>query len=270
MNALISALTRGGDATLDVAALELATIEFPSLVIEPYLQRLDEMGAELAEETEHMNGQQFVARANTYLFDDVRFRGNETDYYDPKNSCLNWVLDQRTGIPITLSLVYIEVARRAGRRVSGIGLPGHFIVKYDDGRYATYLDPFNGGKLLREEDCRELARSVVGDEALADPHLLRPVGTQYVLIRMLNNLRGAYFKREDYARAARVLDLLIRSSPLTADYYKGRAIANGHIRQFRAASADFEEYLRLSPNAEDREEIVKQLVAIHRWLATLN
>jgi len=270
VHALISALTRSGATRLDVAALELATIEFPSLVPDSYIHRMDEMGSELAQETEGMNGQQFVARANTFLFDDIRFRGNEGNYYDPKNSCLNWVLDQRTGIPITLSLVYMEVARRAGRHVSGIGLPGHFVVQYDDGHYATYLDPFNCGKLLNEDDCRELARSIVGDEALSDPHLLRPVGPQYILIRMLNNLRAAYFKREDYARAAKVLDLLISSSPSTADYYKGRAIANGYIRQFRAASADFEEYLRLSPDAEDREEIVKQLVAIHRWLATLN
>jgi len=270
VQALISALTGGGEARLDVAALELAAIEFPSLIAGPYLDRLDDMSLELGDETAGMNGPEFLSRANTYLFDDVGFRGNEGNYYDPRNSCLNWVLDQRTGIPITLSLLYIEIARRIGRPVAGIGLPGHFIVRYNDGKYATYLDPFNGVKLLDEEECRELARSIVGVEALSDPHLLRPVGPQYILIRMLNNLRAAYFRREDFARAATVLDILVQSSPGTADYYKGRGIANVHIRQFRAASADFEEYLRLSPDAEDREEIVKQLVAIHRWLSALN
>jgi regulator of sirC expression with transglutaminase-like and TPR domain len=270
VQALISALTGSGHAGLDAAALDLATIEFPSLAPAPYLDRLDEMGLELGDETAGMNGPEFVSRANTYLFEDIGFRGNEGNYYDPRNSCLNWVLDQRAGIPITLSLVYMEIARRVGRPVFGIGLPGHFVIKYDDGKFTTFLDPFNGGKLLNEGECRALAQSIVGAEALSDPHLLRPVGAHYILIRMLNNLRAAYFRREDFARAATVLDILVKSSPGTADYYKGRAIANVHIRQFRAASADFEEYLRLSPDAEDREEIVKQLVAIHRWLSALN
>lgn len=270
MQALISALTGGGESRLDVAALALATIEFPSLVPGPYLDRLDEMGLELEEETAGMSGPEFLSRTNTFLFDDIGFRGNEANYYDPRNSCLNWVLDRRTGIPITLSLVYMEVARRVGRPIFGIGLPGHFIVKYDDGSFSTFLDPFNGGKLLDEGECRELARSIAGSEALSDPHLLQPAGTQSILIRMLNNLRAAYFRREDFGRAVTVLDLLIQTSPGTADFYKGRAIANVHIRQLRAAAADFEAYLRLDPETADREEIVKQLVAIHRWLGALN
>jgi regulator of sirC expression with transglutaminase-like and TPR domain len=251
VQALISALTGASDARLDAAALDLATIEFPSLTAAPYLDRLDEMGLELGDETAGMNGPEFLSRANTYLFEDIGF-------------------DQRAGIPITLSLVYLEIARRVGRPIFGIGLPGHFVIKYDDGKYATFLDPFNGGKLLNEEECRALAKSIVGADALSDPHLLRPVGPPYILIRMLNNLRAAYFRREDFGRAATVLNILVQSSPDTAEYYKGRAIANVHIRQLRAASADFEEYLRLSPDAEDREEIVKQLVSIHRWLSALN
>ena len=86
--------------------------------------------------------------ANEYLFGDLGFRGNEIDYNDPRNSCLNYVLDRRTGIPIALSVVYIEVARRLGQPVSGVGLPGHFIVEYNDGEFATYIDPFHSGKLL--------------------------------------------------------------------------------------------------------------------------
>ena len=270
MQTLISALTGGGEPRLDAAALDLATIEFPSLVPKPYLDRLDEMGAELADETAGLSGQEFVARANTYLFDDIGFRGNEDNYYDPRNSCLNWVLDQRSGIPITLSLIYIEVSRRAGRPVSGIGLPGHFIVKYDDGRFASYLDPYHSGKRLEESECRELAGSIAGAGVVSDPHLLDPVSTRYILIRMLNNLRAAYFRREDFPRAVAALDLLIQSAPATADYYKGRAVANVHLRQFRAASADFERYLHLAPEADDREEVVKQLISIHQWLGSIN
>lgn len=255
---------------MDAAALDLATIEFPSMVAAPYLARLDEMGAELADETEGLSGPEFVARANIYLFQDLGFRGNEGNYYDPKNSCLNWVLDQRTGIPITLSVLYLELARRAGRPVFGIGLPGHFVVQYDDGEYSSYIDPFNGGQLLNESECRELVKDLAAAKEVAERKILEPVGARYILIRMLNNLRAAYFRRESFERAAAVLDLLVQSSPSTPDYYKGRAIANVHIRKFRSASADFEEYLRLSPEAEDREDIVKQMAAIHRWLGTLN
>lgn len=270
MQTLISALAGGSEAPLDAAALDIASIEFPSLDPAPYLARLDEMGRELAPETAGMSGPEFLARTNTYLFDDIGFRGNERNYYDPRNSCLNWVLDRRTGIPITLSLLYIEIARRLSRPIAGIGLPGHFVVRYDDGKFSTYLDPFNGGKLLNEDDCRELVAGIAGAESLAEPDLFRPVDARYILVRMLNNLRAAYFRREEFGRAATVLNLLVQSAPGNADYYKGRGIANVHIRQFGAAKADFEKYLLLNPDAADRDEIVKQMAAIHRWLGALN
>src|SRR5260370_16921174 len=122
------------------------------------------MGLELADAASGLMGAEFVASVNTFLFEEIGFRGNAQNYYDPRNSCLNWVLDQRTGIPITLSLVYLEIARRIGRPIAGIGLPGHFIVKYDDGKYATYLDPFDGAKLLDEVKFRHLAQNTFDPE----------------------------------------------------------------------------------------------------------
>lgn len=270
MQTLLSALAGAPEATLDRAALDLASIEFPSLVAGPYLERLDAIALELGDETNGLGGAEFIAAANTLLFDDIGFRGNEADYYDPRNSCLNWVMDQRTGIPITLSLLYMEVARRLGRQVYGIGLPGHFIVRYDDGNFATYLDPFNGGKLMSEADCRELVTGIAGAEALSDPNLLRPVDSRHVLVRMLNNLRGAYLRREDFTRVIAVLDVMIEASPQVPDYYRDRGVANVQRRKFRIARADFERYLELNPQAADRREIVAQLEAIHRWLGSLN
>jgi regulator of sirC expression with transglutaminase-like and TPR domain len=269
MEALKRALAGAADR-LDVPALDLASIEFPDLDARQYLDRLDHMAAEIGDATQGASGAEFIARANEYLFEDIGFRGNETDYYDPKNSCFNWVLDQRTGIPITLSLVYIEVARRLQRPVAGIGLPGHFVVRYDDGSWSTYLDPFNGGKLLTHDDCLELVREIAGAGVASEPDILRPVGPQYILTRMLNNLRAAYFRREQFDRAQSVLDILIESSPRTAEYYKARAIARFHGRQFRAARIDFEHYLTFDPQASDREEVIKQMAAIHRYLGALN
>ena len=139
-------------------------------------------------------GREFVRVANDYLFGDLGFRGNEIDYNDPRNSCLNYVLDRRTGIPIALSVVYIEVARRLGRPVAGVGLPGHFIVQYDDGEFATYIDPFHSGQLLSQEDCRQLARDRTGSDA--DATALAPVGTRYILVRMLEQSALGLFSRQ--------------------------------------------------------------------------
>jgi len=148
--ALLGAMLKGDVAgELDAAALEMAAIERPDLDPAPYLDTLDQLASEIATRLGRgHDGPKFVRVANQYLFEELSFRGNESEYYDPRNSCLDAVLDRRTGIPITLSVIFIEVARRLGQPVTGIGLPGHFIVQYDDGKYSTFADPFHGGKLL--------------------------------------------------------------------------------------------------------------------------
>jgi len=255
--------------TLDVAALEMASIETPRLDPAPSLKTLDKLAAELRSRLpQHADGALFVRTANTYLFDELNFSGNESAYHDPRNSCLDQVLERRTGIPITLSVVYIEIARRLARSVAGVGLPGHFVVRYDDGNYATYIDPFHHGALLSEEDCRFMAREITGEEPGASA--LAPVGTRYILVRMLNNLRSAYFRSKQYAKVVAVMDLLLEAFPANAEYYKARGVARLNLRKFAAAKSDLEAYLSFEPNAEDRKEITGQLEAIHRWLGRLN
>src|ERR1700733_11055452 len=149
MEALRAAIQDQPEGRLDVAALEIASIETPDLDPEPFLGALDRIASEIsARLPASCDGREFVRVANGYLFGDLGFHGNEIDYNDPRNSCLNYVLDRRTGIPIALSVVDIEVARRLGKPVSGVGLPGHFIVEYNDGEFATFIDPFHSGKLL--------------------------------------------------------------------------------------------------------------------------
>jgi regulator of sirC expression with transglutaminase-like and TPR domain len=271
MDALRAAL--GGDASvmLDAAALAMAAIECPGLDAAPYLAGLDQMASALAARLgPSANGPKFVDIANDYLFRELGFRGNESNYDDPRNSCLNDVLDRKLGIPITLSVVYIELARRLGKPVAGIGLPGHFIVRYDDGNFSAYLDPFHQGKLLSEQDCRELAREITGVDLSEEPSGLAPVGVRYILVRMLNNLRTAYFRSQQFTKAAAVLDLLVEQFPSNAEYYKARGVARLKLREFGAARKDLTRYLKQSPNAEDRAQVVQQLEAIHRWLGRLN
>jgi regulator of sirC expression with transglutaminase-like and TPR domain len=225
VDGLLEVLRGREDAiTLDRAALELATIEYPGLRPEPYLELLDSYAAELHRRVSgDADGLAFVIAANEYLFFELGFVGNTASYYDAANSCLNYVLTARVGIPITLSLVYMEVARRLGRPVEGIGMPGHFLVRYDDGKYATYLDAFHGGRPLREEECFELARQVAGADVPQDPRLLEPVTKRQILVRMLANLRGVYLMREAYGKAVAVLNLLTAAHPGEATEYEREA-----------------------------------------------
>jgi regulator of sirC expression with transglutaminase-like and TPR domain len=269
MEALRAALFEAREARLDVAALELASIETPDIDPEPYLATLDRMASAIAAGMPPgASGREFVAAANRYFFEELAFHGNEMDYNDPRNNCLNYVLDRRTGIPIALSVVYIEVARRLGQPVSGIGLPGHFIVEYNDGEFAAYIDPFHSGRLLSADDCRQLARERTGSDA--DATALAPVGARYILVRMLNNMRSAYFRSKQFEKMVAVTDLLLEGFPENAGYYKARGFARLRMRQFRGAQSDLEMYLKYAPDAEDRPQIAQQLGAIHRWLGRMN
>jgi regulator of sirC expression with transglutaminase-like and TPR domain len=254
-----------GEMDLDRAALTLATIEFPGLEMENCLSTLDTFASEIGTRARDGHGRDYVDAVNHFLFQEVGLRGNEEDYYDPYNSCLNEVIARRVGIPITLSVLYMEISRRLERPVFGIGLPGHFVVQYNDGQYSTFIDPFHGGELLSADQCYDRAQMAIGD-----PRVLAPVDNRQILFRMINNLRGIYFSRRKYAKALQVMDLLIDISPRLGDLRKQRAQLYLQMQEMRKARADLEEYLRMSPEAEDKEAIEDQLKSVVRWLASLN
>ena len=138
--------------------------------------------------------------ANEYLFGELGFRGNEEDYYNPANCCLNQVLDSKLGIPITLSIVYMEIARRLAKPVSGVGLPGHFVIRYDDPDYSAIIDPFHGGAILDAAQCCRLAQVESLDDGMLDA-----VDRRHIAMRLVNNLRGNLLRaarwREGFAGA---------------------------------------------------------------------
>jgi len=251
---------------LDHAALELAAIDTPGLEPEPWLDRLNELASQLGDRLRNFNdGRDFVETAQRYLFGELGFHGNEDDFFDPRNSCLDQVLERRVGIPITLSVMYMEVARRLAMPVFGISLPRHFVIQFDDGNYSTYIDPFNGGRPITAEECFALAGAKV-----ADPVLLRRATKKEIAIRMLQNLRGVYLRRKDWARAVDTLDLLLVGVPGLSAWYKQRGLLELELKRFQAARRDLEKYLALEPEAADRPEILKQMQAIHTWLARVN
>jgi regulator of sirC expression with transglutaminase-like and TPR domain len=200
--------------TLDVAALEIAEIEYPHLEANPCFEILDSHARELSALCPRAaEPEDFVRATNQYLFDQLGFRGNEADYYSPANSCLNEVLMSRMGIPITLSIVYIELARRIGRTVRGIGLPGHFVVRYQDDDFDAFIDPFHAGRIMDAGDCRDLAFQLSGIDIAEKPHLLEPATNWQITVRMLHNLRGIYARKKEYSKLLRVLDWLLIAMP---------------------------------------------------------
>jgi regulator of sirC expression with transglutaminase-like and TPR domain len=259
-----------GDPGLDLAALQLASIEYPEISPDPFLELLDSYARELGERISRTtDGEEFIHTMNEYLFEELGFQGNQHDYYHPGNSCLNEVLTKRVGIPISLSVVYMEIARRLGRTVHGIGLPGHFIVQYEDEHVTAFIDPFHTGRLMFDTECFDLAQEITGLDVSADPGVLKPVSKRQILLRMLNNLRSVYFQRREPSRAIEVLGLLIEADPGSPEEYKQRGVCLAQVQRFEEARQNLESYLRLSPEAPDRDPVSEQIERINRYLAAL-
>lgn len=272
MKRLRDALTNDSSlTTLDLAALELARVEFPRLDIDASLSRLEILAAQIdADLPPHASGREFIETANNLLFETLLFRGNQADYYDPRNSCLNSVLSRRLGIPISLSVVYIEIARRLSRPVYGVGLPGHFIVAYDEPDFHCWVDPYHHGRILSFADCCLLAKETAGVDVRANPAVLEPVSNRQILVRMLSNLKAIYLRGQAHDRARQILDLLIHAMPAYGEEYRHRGLIHLLQLNYSAAKADLETYLRLEPNSPERPQVERQLLLIERWKAGLN
>ncbi len=211
----LNRLARDPTAAVDLAevALWLARDEYPELDVEAYLGEL----AGMAHEARHyVAGGDLASRTAglcRYLCHEMGFHGNREQYYDARNSYLNEVLDRRTGIPITLSVVAVAVGERAGLAVAGVGLPGHFIAKAVDGDREVFFDPFHGGRLLEPEDCERLVEQATGQPFRVTPEALAATPPGLIVRRMLANLKGVYLRDEDPRRAARVIARLRRLDP---------------------------------------------------------
>ncbi|HWN68412.1 MAG TPA: transglutaminase-like domain-containing protein [Haliangium sp.] len=195
------------DIELDVASLLIAEWEYEGLDVSRYVALLDEFGELVQQARSGREEQSFgeIRALNRTLFHDLGFRGNQDDYYDPRNSFLHEVIERRTGIPITLSVVYMEVARRAGVRVDGISFPGHFLVRYDQGASAVIIDPFRMGMTLDAADLDALLKRARGPEAELTVEALAPASKREILLRMLTNLAHIYRERSDEVRLVEVL-----------------------------------------------------------------
>lgn len=254
---------------LDRAALLIAAEEYPYLEIERSLAQLDRMADELRRLPQPDPLIRLLA-INDYLFTQLGFRGNTEDYYDARNSFLNDVLDRRIGIPITLSVVYIELARRLGLPVSGIGLPGHFLVRYREGEREVIIDPYHAGRVLSVERCQEMFEGMYGGTIDFQPGFLNDITKTQVLRRMLQNLKGIYARVPDHHKALSVIERLLILNPEDISEIRDRGLICCALGRFSQAQADLEHYLRRRPQGEDADEVRKKLTELRRRQAHLN
>lgn len=243
------------------AALTIALADYPKLEISEYLARIDRLAEEVkAQCGAGADGFRLIAALNYVLFSRHGFRGNRDDYYDPKNSFLNELIERKTGIPITLSVLYMEVARRIGLGVDGVGFPGHFLVKAVCADDEVVIDPFDGGEVRSREDLEALLKRMYGGKVDFRSDFLAAVSKKQILQRMLNNLKVIYVRTNDLVKTLAVLDRLLILDPASAEDTRDRGVIYTRLECYGQAKDDFERYLELAPDAADAAAVREQLV----------
>ena len=286
--AALTAATNAPGTSLAQAALVIAQIEYPRLDVPAYVAKLDALG-HLAQQaiqshvdtTGDASTLSCITAMNRYLFEELHFVGNRDKYEDPRNSCLNEVLDRRTGIPITLSVVYMEIAQRAGLQIDGINFPGHFLVRCPDldsrGGGSLIIDPFHGGALLSEHDCRLLLQRHVGSEVAFNKSLLAPTTRLQIIARMLLNLKRIYVHMRSFPQARDVTELLLALTPSALNELRDRGLLAYHLNDVSSALRDLQAYLKLASwsendeeSREEHEQIWEHVKTLRRRVAGLN
>ena len=253
------------------AALEIARDDYPDLDAARYLRRIDRLAVDVLERLgNEKTVYHRIAALNAVMFEEHGFRGNRDNYYDPKNSFLNEVIERRTGIPISLSVLYMEVARRIGLPLNGVNFPGHFLVKYFDDREKIVIDPFNGGEIKSKEGLAKLLESLYGGKIPLAGDFLEPVTKKQIIRRMLNNLKAIYIRENSFLKGLAVLQRLVILNPLSAEDIRDRGAVYLKLECFQHALADFENYLELAPHAKDADAVKGEIIALRQQVQQIH
>lgn len=256
------------------ASLMLAQDAYPDIDISGYMGQLDDFAVAIRRRVARdAFAEQKVLALNTYLFNEMRFSGNFDDYYDPRNSYLNEVIERRTGIPITLSIVYLEVGRRIGLNLKGISFPGHFLVKLSVKRGELVLDPFLGGEAQSEADLRQRLATMLPPAAVEKATLdqyLEAATPRQIVARVLRNLKNIYTHEGKLERALAVMHRMLLVVPESAEQLRDRGLLYHKLECFRPALSDLQNYLRRRPGAPDADEVHGKLVELRKACAHLN
>jgi regulator of sirC expression with transglutaminase-like and TPR domain len=257
--------------SLDRAALALALEEYPSLDISEYLRRLDTLAARaealVGVDRSPVN---FIKSINEILYVQEALRGNNEDYYDPRNSYLNQVLDRRLGIPVSLSVIYIEVAKRINFPVYGVGFPGHFLAKHVSKGRNIIIDPFNMGKILTLNDCQELLDKIHNGKVEMNASLLQSMDKRAIITRLLYNLKEIYMQKEKHYQALSVIDKILLLNPGTPSEIRDRGVLYMQTSLFAKALADLENYLAGAAAPDDSSYIQNHIKMLRSIICAQN
>ena len=241
--------------------LKLAQIlEYPELDISKYIEKINEIGNSLKLKISNIkNSTYLISVLNEHFFDSYGFNGNNEDYYDPGNNFLNVVLDKMTGIPITLSIIYSQVAKKIGLDLKIVGFPGHVVVKYEK---EMILDPFFRGRLLTIEDLEEILYRNFGEDVEFIPEYLNEATTDQVLTRLLRNLKNAYTQSYAYDKAIRCTNMILGIQPESAEEIRDKGILEERLLHYDEALPLLNKYLELEPDAEDVDFILELIKSV--------
>jgi regulator of sirC expression with transglutaminase-like and TPR domain len=241
---------------LERAAFYIAQEAYPDLDVEEYVALLDTMADEVRD---RLPVEDYPLRTlkvlNAYLYDELGFKGNQTDYYNPQNSFLNDVIDRRTGIPITLALVYLSLAQRIAFPMEGIALPGHFLIRPVQSEMAIFVDAFNQGEILFEQDCETLLHKMFGDRIAMREQFLAPATNRQFLARMLTNLKATYAASGDVGGVLAAVERILMLYPDAPIELRDRGIILFRLNRWVEARQDLERYLEVMPQADDRPHV---------------
>lgn len=284
--AAFASLLAQEDAAIDLveAALLIAKLAYPEVDIACYQSQLDALARRVRgilglsstlpldamPTSPERDPHEYLQALNQVIFAEEGFCGNSGDYNNPDNSYLNKVLDNRAGIPITLSLIYIEVGRRAGLSIEGIGLPYHFISRCQYGEKTYYIDAFHQGRLLSKEECIELVRRIAHRPLKLHRHWFEPVEHKQMLGRMLNNLKRIYLERDAYEPALAIYELMVLLHPQSAVDRRERGLLHLQLKHYGRALHDLMAYRELAPEAKDRYEVLNYIKMIRHAIAMMN
>jgi regulator of sirC expression with transglutaminase-like and TPR domain len=261
------------DHSLDLAraALLVAAESDPRIDIDAQVRTLESWAAELRGRVEPgWNNLQKLARLRRYVFEDLGFRGEHQDYYSPVNSLLHEVMQRRRGIPLTLSILFLELGWRIGMPLEGVGFPGHFLVRLSGEPGDLLLDPYSEGRSLSREDARGLLSRVTGGRMPFDEVLLESISKRSMIARLLLNLKSAYLRAERDEEALAAVDRLLVLEPANVSEVRDRGLLLYRLQRFGAAYDALRQYRRAAPTASDGEQVDAQLGVLRQILASLN
>jgi regulator of sirC expression with transglutaminase-like and TPR domain len=263
----------GPEPALDLAraALLVAAESDPNVDIDHELHTLDSWAAELRGRLDPgWNNLQKLARLRNYVFEELGFRGDSQDYFSPSNSLLHEVMERRLGVPLTLSIIFMELGWRIGIPFEGVGFPGHFLVRLKGEPRDLVLDPFNHARTMHEDDCRRLLDEVTGGRIAFDGQLLASVTKRDIIIRLLRNLKGAYLRAHQDEEALAAVERLLLIDPSDQDEVRDRGLLLFRLQRFGPALQALEAYLAARPEAPDRDAIAQHAATLRHLIASLN